>query len=59
MRIAFTVNQYVPDFFEEDKIVFISSSNTVYGVSKDFLINERHPTDHLVSCGITKCTKRV
>jgi len=36
------------------KIVFISSGGTVYGIPKYLPIDERHPTDPLVSYGITK-----
>lgn len=36
------------------KIVFISSGGTVYGVPKYLPIDEKHPTDPLVSYGITK-----
>lgn len=36
------------------KIVFISSGGTVYGVPKYLPIDEVHPTDPLVSYGITK-----
>ena len=36
------------------KIVFISSGGTVYGIPKYLPIDEGHPTDPLVSYGITK-----
>ena len=36
------------------KIVFISSGGTVYGIPKYLPIDEYHPTDPLVSYGITK-----
>jgi len=36
------------------KIVFISSGGTVYGIPKYLPIDEVHPTDPLVSYGITK-----
>ena len=36
------------------KIVFISSGGTVYGVPKYIPIDENHPTDPLVSYGVTK-----
>jgi UDP-glucose 4-epimerase len=36
------------------KIVFISSGGTVYGIPKYLPIDEQHPTDPLVSYGITK-----
>jgi len=36
------------------KIVFISSGGTVYGIPKYLPIDESHPTDPLVSYGITK-----
>lgn len=36
------------------KIVFISSGGTVYGTPKYLPIDEQHPTDPLVSYGITK-----
>lgn len=36
------------------KIVFISSGGTVYGIPKYLPIDEHHPTDPLVSYGITK-----
>ncbi|MEF8709918.1 MAG: NAD-dependent epimerase/dehydratase family protein [Candidatus Accumulibacter propinquus] len=36
------------------KIVFISSGGTVYGNSKYLPVDEHHPTDPLVSYGITK-----
>jgi UDP-glucose 4-epimerase len=36
------------------KIVFISSGGTVYGIPKCLPITEDHPTDPLVSYGITK-----
>jgi UDP-glucose 4-epimerase len=36
------------------RIVFISSGGTVYGIPKYLPIDERHPTDPLVSYGITK-----
>src|SRR5665811_538277 len=35
------------------KIVFISSGGTVYGIPKYLPIDEEHPTDPLVSYGIT------
>ena len=38
------------------KIVFISSGGTVYGIPKYLPIDERHPTEPLVSYGITKLT---
>lgn len=38
------------------KIVFISSGGTVYGIPKYLPIDEEHPTDPLVSYGITKLT---
>jgi len=37
-----------------NKIIFISSGGTVYGVPKYLPIDEQHPTDPLVSYGITK-----
>jgi UDP-glucose 4-epimerase len=36
------------------KIIFISSGGTVYGIPKYLPIDESHPTDPLVSYGITK-----
>ena len=39
-----------------NKIIFISSGGTVYGLPKYLPIDERHPTDPLVSYGITKLT---
>jgi len=36
------------------KIVFISSGGTVYGIPKYLPIDEKHPTDPLVSYGVTK-----
>lgn len=36
------------------KIIFISSGGTVYGIPKYLPIDEGHPTDPLVSYGITK-----
>jgi UDP-glucose 4-epimerase len=36
------------------KIIFISSGGTVYGIPKYLPIDENHPTDPLVSYGITK-----
>ena len=36
------------------KIIFISSGGTVYGIPKYLPIDEAHPTDPLVSYGITK-----
>lgn len=36
------------------KIIFISSGGTVYGTPKYLPIDEQHPTDPLVSYGITK-----
>jgi UDP-glucose 4-epimerase len=36
------------------RIVFISSGGTVYGLPKTLPIDENHPTDPLVSYGITK-----
>jgi UDP-glucose 4-epimerase len=36
------------------KVVFISSGGTVYGTPQYLPIDERHPTDPLVSYGITK-----
>lgn len=39
-----------------NKIVFISSGGTVYGIPKYLPIDENHPTDPLVSYGITKLT---
>jgi UDP-glucose 4-epimerase len=36
------------------KIVFISSGGTVYGRLRASPINEEHPTDPLVSCGVSK-----
>lgn len=38
------------------KIVFISSGGTIYGVPKYTPIDEDHPTDPIVSYGITKLT---
>lgn len=38
------------------KIIFISSGGTVYGIPKYLPIDENHPTDPLVSYGITKLT---
>lgn len=38
------------------KIVFISSGGTIYGIPKYQPIDEQHPTDPLVSYGITKLT---
>lgn len=38
------------------RIVFISSGGTVYGVPQYVPIDENHPTDPLVSYGITKLT---
>lgn len=38
------------------KIIFISSGGTVYGVPKYLPIDEKHPTNPLVSYGITKLT---
>ena len=38
------------------RVVFISSGGTVYGVPKYLPIDEDHPTDPLVSYGITKLT---
>lgn len=38
------------------KIVFISSAGTVYGNPEYLPIDEKHPTDPLVSYGITKLT---
>jgi len=38
------------------KIIFISSGGTIYGTPKYLPINEGHPTDPLVSYGITKLT---
>lgn len=38
------------------KIIFISSGGTVYGIPKSVLVDESHPTDPLVSYGITKLT---
>lgn len=38
------------------QIVFISSGGTVYGVPRYVPIDENHPTDPLVSYGITKLT---
>lgn len=38
------------------KIVFISSGGTVYGAPQYFPIDEMHPTNPLVSYGITKLT---
>jgi UDP-glucose 4-epimerase len=38
------------------KIIFISSGGTVYGSPKYLPIDEQHPTDPLVSYGITKLT---
>lgn len=37
-----------------NKIVFISSGGTVYGIPQYLPIDERHPTEPLVSYGITK-----
>jgi UDP-glucose 4-epimerase len=37
-----------------NKIIFISSGGTVYGIPKYLPIDEQHPTDPLVSYGITK-----
>lgn len=39
-----------------NKIVFISSGGTVYGIPQYLPIDERHPTEPLVSYGITKLT---
>ncbi|MFI3218286.1 MAG: NAD-dependent epimerase/dehydratase family protein, partial [Methylococcales bacterium] len=39
-----------------NKIIFISSGGTVYGTPKYLPIDEQHPTDPLVSYGITKLT---
>lgn len=36
------------------RIIFISSGGTVYGIPKYLPIDEQHPTDPLVSYGITK-----
>lgn len=36
------------------KVIFISSGGTVYGVPIDLPISENHPTDPVVSYGITK-----
>lgn len=36
------------------RIVFISSGGTVYGIPKSLPIDENHPTDPMVSYGITK-----
>lgn len=36
------------------KIIFISSGGTIYGIPKYLPIDERHPTDPLVSYGIAK-----
>ena len=38
------------------RIIFISSGGTVYGMPKYLPIDEQHPTDPLVSYGITKLT---
>ena len=38
------------------KVIFISSGGTVYGIPKYLPIDEKHPTDPLVSYGITKLT---
>lgn len=38
------------------RIVFISSGGTVYGIPKRLPVDEDHPTDPLVSYGITKLT---
>lgn len=38
------------------KIIFISSGGTVYGIPKYVPVDETHPTDPLVSYGITKLT---
>lgn len=38
------------------KIIFISSGGTVYGIPKYLPIDEQHPTEPLVSYGITKLT---
>ena len=38
------------------RIVFISSGGTVYGIPKYFPIDEQHPTNPVVSYGITKLT---
>lgn len=38
------------------KIIFISSGGTVYGVPQYLPIDEKHPTDPLVSYGVTKLT---
>ncbi len=38
------------------KIIFISSGGTVYGIPKYLPIDEKHPTNPLVSYGITKLT---
>jgi UDP-glucose 4-epimerase len=38
------------------RIIFISSGGTVYGIPKYLPIDEQHPTDPLVSYGITKLT---
>jgi UDP-glucose 4-epimerase len=38
------------------KIVFISSGGTVYGIPRYLPIDEQHPTEPLVSYGITKLT---
>jgi len=40
--------------FNVGKIVFISSGGTVYGIPRYLPIDENHPTDPLVSYGITK-----
>lgn len=37
-----------------NKIIFVSSGGTVYGAPKYLPIDEQHPTDPLVSYGITK-----
>jgi UDP-glucose 4-epimerase len=39
-----------------NRIIFISSGGTVYGIPKYLPIDENHPTDPLVSYGITKLT---
>jgi UDP-glucose 4-epimerase len=38
------------------KIIFISSGGTVYGVPQNIPISENHPTDPICSYGITKLT---
>jgi UDP-glucose 4-epimerase len=38
------------------KVIFISSGGTVYGTPKYLPIDEQHPTDPVVSYGITKLT---